>query len=186
MLGTDEQIALQSYAMRGSGDDPVRNSRSDLDQLLGLIESDTRNPVYMTDLAWDVSGYNDEMAHWFPWVRSPEANLMTWALTSDEARDQMAEWYRHAHVYIAQLRFAMACNPDHARLRQVLAQILSDAECKAIWDDESSIVGYGQGQRWTLLLPHISDGHIPVRTQVLLPAYRQDLRLVSIIPTDGV
>ncbi|MEU6122454.1 helix-turn-helix domain-containing protein [Streptomyces sp. NPDC047123] len=184
-LGIDEQIALQSYAMRGSHEKPACDSDRDVALLRDLIESDTRNPVYMTDAAWDVSGYNEQMARWFPWVRSPGANLMTWALTCQEAREQMRGWRRHAQTYIAQLRFAMACNPGHARLRRVLERVLSDAECKAIWDGESRIVGYGQGQRWSLILPHVSDEQIDVRTQVLLPAYRQDLRLVSVIPIAG-
>ncbi|GGV90391.1 MmyB family transcriptional regulator [Streptomyces massasporeus] len=183
-LGPDERLALYRHVHANTklGEpepDGPEEARSALTHLLATHE---RYPAYIVDHAWNMLDCTDPMADWFPWVREPEANLLRWALTAPEAREQLTDWPRHAALYLAQLRFALVSSRDNRQLGALLDEVLADPECRRLWDEETKVVAYRQGHRFRLRLPHVSAWEITVTSQVLLPAHRQELRYVLLLP----
>ncbi|MEV0604504.1 helix-turn-helix transcriptional regulator [Streptomyces sp. NPDC050315] len=184
-LGPDERMALYSQTLGGMPSDVASSGRDE--EVLGLhrlADTATTNLAYLTDAVWNIVDYNSRMAEWFPWVRSPEANLMHWIFHSPESRKQLVDWEKHAEIYLAQLRFALACEPRDYRLESLLQSILVDPECRRMWERETRVVAYRQGHRYRLRLPHVSSEELEVTSQVLLPAYCPDLRLVMVVPSE--
>ncbi|MFD0531144.1 hypothetical protein ACFQ1I_38435 [Kitasatospora arboriphila] len=120
------------------------------------------------------------MAEWFPWVLAPDANLIRWGLTSDEAREQMLDWPQHARMYLAMVRFAMAQHPDDPGLAALLTDVLRDPTCRRFWQERTCVVANRDGHLFRLRLPHVSPDVIDAVTQVLIPAGHQGLRFVVV------
>ncbi|MFD8197587.1 helix-turn-helix transcriptional regulator [Streptomyces wuyuanensis] len=179
-LDADERAALHFHAFGGTPyATPSRAARpADLPALRQLVDRQMPRPAYVTDTRWDIVTHNSAMAEWFPWVLARDANLIRWALTSPEAREQLVDWPRHAYIYLAMVRFAMAERPDDPGLSALLHEILQDPACRRLWTERTCIVGNRDGHRFRLRLPHVAPAVIEVVTQVLLPAGHPGLRFV--------
>ncbi|MFD9406059.1 helix-turn-helix domain-containing protein [Streptomyces sp. NPDC059989] len=188
VLGPDERMVLYSRALDGAGVALADDEGAAEDQLalLRLVTGQTQFPAYLTDGSWNILGYNTLMATWFPWVREPGANLMHWALTGQEAREQMLDWRRHAEVYLAMLRFALATGSEKASFDRLLQRILRDPVCRELWAQGPKVIAFRQGHRYRLSLPHVSPEQITVTSQVLLPAYQHGMRCVMLLPQTPV
>ncbi len=179
-LDADERAALHFHAFGGTpyATRPHAEHPDDLPALQQLVDRQMPRPAYVTDTRWDIVAYNRAMAEWFPWVLAQDANLIRWGLTTQEAREQLVDWTRHAYIYLAMIRFAMAERPDEPGLSELLHEILQDPTCRRLWGERTCIVGNRDGHRFRLHLPHIAPVVIDVVTQVLLPAGHPGLRFV--------
>ncbi|MEU0104597.1 helix-turn-helix domain-containing protein [Streptomyces sp. NPDC006251] len=186
LLGSDERMALHGHALGGAGgrQPGEQDPRGATEELAALTSARIGFPSYLTDQAWNVLDHNAAMARWFPWVREPDANLMRWALTTNAAREQIVDWPRHAAQYLALLRFALVTRPDDTALGALRDAVLADRACRDLWDRGAKVLAYRHGHRYELRLPHVSPETIKVTSQVLLPAYRQELRYVLLLPTE--
>ncbi|MEU1006910.1 helix-turn-helix domain-containing protein [Streptomyces sp. NPDC005890] len=185
-LGPDERLALYSHALSGSTftrPTPVVD-RGTVAALRQLVNDTLRVPAYLTDYAWNIIGYNAQMAAWFPWVREPSANLLRWALTSPGGRANLLDWREEIGHYLAQLRFSLVTWPEDPALNELLAHILQVPECREVWYRQSQVVAYRQGHRFRLSLPAVSPRELVVTAQVLLPAFHADVRLVMLLPCE--
>ncbi|MEU8773275.1 hypothetical protein [Streptomyces sp. NPDC048606] len=177
-------MVLYSRALDGAGlalTDEEGAAENQL-ALLQVVTAQTQFPAYLTDACWNIVGYNTLMSTWFPWVLEPGANLMRWALTDPSAREQMLDWGRHAEVYLAMVRFALATGTHKESFDQLLDQVLRDPECARIWARGPKVIAFRHGHRYRLSLPHVSPEPITVNSQVLLPAYQHGLRCVMLLP----
>ncbi|MET9294333.1 helix-turn-helix transcriptional regulator [Streptomyces sp. NPDC003077] len=185
-LGPDERMVLYSHAVAGAAGITLADEAGETENqlaLLRLVSAQSGFPAYLTDGSWNMLGYNALMAAWFPWVREPGANLLRWALTDPSAREQMLDWWQHAEVYLAMLRFALATSsPRSAFLDGLLEEILRDSQCRRLWEQGPKVVAFRQGHRYRLNLPHVSPEQISVTSQVLLPAYQHGLRCTLLLP----
>jgi transcriptional regulator with XRE-family HTH domain len=190
VLGPDERMVLYSRALDGAGlalaDEEGEAEAEHLLDLLNVVTAQTAFPAYLTDGCWNVLGWNTLMARWFPWVLEPGANLMRWALTDPEAREQLIDWHRHAGVYLAMLRFALAAGVHKESFDDLLEQVLRDPELRRIWEQGPKVVAFRQGHRYRLNLPHVSPDPVHVTSRVLLPAYQHGLRCVLLLPQKSV
>ncbi|WP_018547971.1 helix-turn-helix transcriptional regulator [Streptomyces sp. LaPpAH-108] len=185
-LCADERATLFLYAAGGEPFPAVSAMDGvDLAPLHRLLDLQPTQPVYLTDNAWNVLGHNTAMAEWFPWVRVPGANLIRWGLTDPEAREQLADWPRHARAYLAMLRYGMAQYPGHPELRDILRTALADLECRRIWDAGPVIIANRDGHTFRLTLPRFAPHSIDVVTHVLHPVGYPGLRLTFINRQDG-
>jgi transcriptional regulator with XRE-family HTH domain len=183
VLGPDERMALHQHVLGGGALPP--DAVDDLSSLTRLVDMPSHLPVYLTDNAWDIVGSTPRMAAWFPWVRRPSANLLRWALTTAEGREQLVDWHQNAEVYLAQLRFALVGSPEDSTLNELLADVLKEPECRKIWDARPRVVAYRQWHRFRLRIPWVSSEEFAVTSQVLLPAYLPGFRYVVLLPCDG-
>ncbi|MEU7026737.1 helix-turn-helix transcriptional regulator [Streptomyces sp. NPDC046275] len=186
VLGQDERMVLYGQTFGGTSlaAPDSAAAAADLDALTKLIEAHPL-PAYLTDHMWNIRGYNAPMAEWFPWVLAPGANLMRWALTTDEAREQFVDWPVHAEVYLAMLRFALASRPESAELGALLDELLGDPGVRKVWDRRPQVVAYRQGHHFRLSLPHVAAGELVLQSVVLTPAYHQDVRCVLLVRRDA-
>ncbi|WP_308400936.1 helix-turn-helix domain-containing protein [Streptomyces purpurascens] len=192
LLGPDERMALYGHALGGAGGQPAGNAGTAgndapddaTDALAELASAQSDFPTYLTDQAWNLLDHNAAMARWFPWVLEPGANLMRWSLTTTAAREQIVDWPRHAAQYLALLRFALVTRPDDAGLGALRDAVLDDRVCRDLWDRSPKVLAYRHGHRYELRLPHVCPETFTVTSQVLLPAYRQELRYVLLLPVD--
>ncbi|MFG2760733.1 helix-turn-helix transcriptional regulator [Streptomyces wuyuanensis] len=179
-LDADERAALYFHAFGGTpyATPSHAGHPADLPALRQLVDRQMPRPAYVTDTRWDIVTYNSAMAEWFPWVLAQDANLIRWALTSPEAREQLVDWSRHAYIYLAMVRFAVAERPDDSGVSALLHEILQDPACRRLWAERTCIVGNRDGHRFRLRLPHVAPAVVEVVTQVLLPAGYPGLRFV--------
>ncbi|WP_177239654.1 helix-turn-helix domain-containing protein [Streptomyces monashensis] len=184
VLGPDEQMALYAHALGGEPE-PQADTGEALDAAKRLVENAEPFPMYLADRAWNVIAHNAMAGEWFPWFRAPSPNVLRWALTTAEAREQLVDWRHNAQMYLAQLRFTVLSRYDDAEVRRLLDEILAVPECRRLWDQETQVVAYRQGHRFSLRLPWISDQCVTVTAQVLLPAYVSGIRTVALIPDTG-
>ncbi|MFF1376163.1 helix-turn-helix domain-containing protein [Streptomyces sp. NPDC058308] len=184
-LGPDERLALYGNVHADPIAPGAERDAETLEALVQLLATQEEFPAYLVDQAWNILDYTGTMATWFPWVREPGANLLRWVLTSAEAREQLTDWPGHAAVYLAQLRFALVTGRGGNQLGALLDEVLDDRECRTLWSQDLNVIAYRQGHRFTLRLPHVHAGETTVTSQVLLPAYRQEIRYVLLLPVSG-
>ncbi|MFC5720053.1 XRE family transcriptional regulator [Streptomyces gamaensis] len=182
-LGPDEHWALCQYA---AGTTPLTKeaSQTDLNTVRLLLDRQSPAPAYCTDSLWNIVALNQEMHAWFPWAKLPQANLMHWILTDPEAREILVDWIDHVPVFLAQIRFALACRPDDSELAMLVEDVLREPECFRIWTEDRSVTAYADGRVFRLRLPGREREEVEVVSHVLIPAYSQDLRLVILAPRE--
>ncbi|MGW4377415.1 helix-turn-helix transcriptional regulator [Streptomyces albidoflavus] len=187
LLDADERATLYLHACGGTpytagptttggpGRAAAHDERGVLQEL-----ADRQQPwaACVTDLRWNVLTRNAVFTTWFPWAAAPEANLLRWALTSEEARTHLVDWDRHAPSLLAMIRFALAEHPGDTGLLALLAEVLRVPECRRLWGERVCTVAHHDGHRFTLHLPHVAAEPFDVHTQVLLPAGRQGTRFI--------
>lgn len=178
-LGPDERTALHYYALGGAITGRHEHSTNSAHQNLeSVLERLLPQPAYLSNRHWDIVGYNNCMANWFPWVTKPNANLMRWALLSDEARSQHSDWVGHARAYLALLRFAQAEHPQDQKLINLIAEILQTDECRRLWTGNHDVSATRDGHLYRMCLPAHGFEEIDILSQVLRPATLPDHRLV--------
>ncbi|WSN31114.1 helix-turn-helix transcriptional regulator [Streptomyces uncialis] len=178
-LGRDERHALLLHNNGGSLDIRSRELDDRLRSALGLlIDKQMPSPTYLCDSNWNILGYNQAMAEWWPWVMEPGANLMRWTLTSAEARRQFHDWGRHAVAYVRLLRFALAGRGDSAELVQLIGDVCKDPEVRHIWETCSDVLENRDGHAYRLSLPAFDWEPVEVVSHILYPASLPDCRLV--------
>ncbi|MFB9556912.1 MmyB family transcriptional regulator [Streptomyces roseoviridis] len=180
-LDRDEFIALLLYnnlgtntAAGGGVDSRVRTG------LRLLIDKQMPSPTYLCDANWNILGYNQSMAEWWPWVMEPGANLMRWALTSQEARAQYHDWHRHAVEYVRMLKFALAGRGDSGELMELIGDVCKDHEVRRIWETCGELTENRDGHVFRMSIPAMGWEPIDVVSHVLYPANFPDCRFVVI------
>ncbi|MFF5809215.1 helix-turn-helix transcriptional regulator [Streptomyces sp. NPDC012746] len=145
-----------------------------------LLDHQMPRPAYLSDVAWNIVGFNRAMAQWFPWVLEPRANLMRWALLHPDAREQYVGWEDHARIYLAMLRMALVRHDRLPELTALLNEVLADSACRRIWENKPELVSNRDGHVFRLHISRFDHQDIEVVSQVLYPAAFQDLRFVAI------
>ncbi|RLU81547.1 transcriptional regulator [Streptomyces griseocarneus] len=153
---------------------------------LALLEHQAPHPAYLSDAAWNIVAVNTAMAEWFPFTREPGANLMRWALTSDEAREQVLDWEETcARTYLPMLRLAGHRAPRDARIQALVQDVLAaNGTCRRIWAEQHAVVEHPGGHGLRLRLPCHGGAEIRVTSHVLMPAEQPDLRFVVVTAVD--
>jgi transcriptional regulator with XRE-family HTH domain len=179
LLGEEERLTLYYYTLGSAplakssplGDSPGHTA------LQMLLQQQMPRPAYLSDAAWNIVGYNQAMADWFPWVREPGANLIRWALLAEEARTQLVGWDGHSRVYLAMIRQALARLPKDLALNALLQEVRQDPVIESYWQEGPMVVSHRDGHRFRLDIPRF-DSEIDIVCQVLVPASYPDLRFV--------
>ncbi|MGV2918192.1 MmyB family transcriptional regulator [Streptomyces alfalfae] len=132
-----ERIALYVYALGHEPPHP-QNPLAGTDvhpAWKTAVEAIKGRPCYVNDVAWNVLACNDDFIRMFPRRRGsepptglPERNLMRYMLLCEEAREhQMVDWDTQWAVPLAaQLRTAIAANPDNEDLRRLEQEVDAD------------------------------------------------------------
>ncbi|QDY78162.1 helix-turn-helix transcriptional regulator [Streptomyces qinzhouensis] len=183
LLGRDEHQALVLALMDGAlttipdsfGDETVRRD------LQMMLDQQLPNPAYLTDRVWNIIGYNAAMAALWPWVKEPGANLIRWAMLSDEARLQYVDWQHHATEYVKLLRFASAQYPHDAELSKLITDVKADLVCGRFWDTDIAAVSESRdGHLFKMILPSMDYQPVEVISHVLFPVSLPGARAVII------
>lgn len=128
LMTEDERTSLYVFALGHVPAFPMDPSAglSVAPSWLPAVERVTGQPCYINDAAWNLVAANDDFIRMFPRepgspVRLPEQNLMRWMLLRPEAREHhLVDWEeRWAPPVAAQLRIAVAAQPDNPILRQL-------------------------------------------------------------------
>ncbi|GAA0285844.1 hypothetical protein GCM10010302_25160 [Streptomyces polychromogenes] len=182
LLDEDQRETLYLYT---DGSSPPRSPRppgytEDLHPLQLLLDHQMPRPAYLSDASWNIVGFNRAMAQWFPWVLEPRPNLMRWALLHPDAREQYVDWEGHARIYLAMMRMALVKHDRLPELVSLLNEVLSDSECRRIWEGQPELVSSRDGHVFRLHISRFDHKDIEVVSQVLYPAAFPHLRFVAI------
>lgn len=187
LLDRDELQALMLYSMGGAiqpdsvPDLDTRTRRS----LQMVLDQQMPHPTWLLGPEWNVVGYNPTMAAWFPWVTKPGANLMRWALLSEEAKRVLLDWEEQAPVYLAMLRFTLIQHPGHPDMKALLSEVTeSDPYLAELWRDRSD-VSEGRGPlRYRACLAAHDWQPVTLECQTLFPAVAPAYRMVILVWVD--
>ncbi|MEU5833081.1 helix-turn-helix transcriptional regulator [Streptomyces diacarni] len=185
-LDTEERHALLLHNI-GTDLIPSRGAgRPQLQQALRLlIDRQMPNPAYLCDQYWNMIAFNDAMAEWWPWVERPGANLILWALTSPEARNQYEHWDTHASAYVKLLKFAAVAKRDDPALRELIGKVKKDPDVRHIWDTETDMGETRDGHVFRMHVPALGWETVEVVSHVLYPASMPQCRFVVITWVEG-
>ncbi|MFF8732083.1 helix-turn-helix transcriptional regulator [Streptomyces sp. NPDC015171] len=185
-LDRDERHALVLYNIGSALVPPSGSGQPELQQALRLlIDRQMPSPAYLCDQHWNILGFNTAMAEWWPWVMEPGANLIRWALTTPEARDQYQDWDKHASAYVKILKFAQATRPDDAELRRLIDDVKKDVDVRHVWETEHDMGETRDGHVFRMNVPTLDWETIEVVSHVLYPASMPDCRFVVITWVEG-
>lgn len=157
---------------------PEAEAAAEMDEVLQqFLDNQVPNPALVTDLAWNVVGYNTAMQEWFPWA-AHQANQMRWAFLSPEAPEQLVDWEQDwARSYLGQIRYERANHPKNEALRLLERDILAGSPAaRKIWD-RGEMVEHADGDLRRLKLPYHRGREVAVRIVVLRPMRSDRLRL---------
>lgn len=180
-LGRDERSALVLYSIGGSMNISSPPEIGVQRALQLLIDKQMPSPTYLTDGLWNIRGFNQAMADWWPWVLEPGANLIKWALLHPDARVQYHDWPQHAAAYVHLLKFALAGRrDDRAELLQLISDVCADPNVRSIWESSTEVSESRDGHHFRMSLPARNWIPVEVVSHVLYPASLPDHRLVVI------
>ncbi|MFI6341104.1 helix-turn-helix domain-containing protein [Streptomyces sp. NPDC050535] len=107
---------------------------------LQAVRNVSGQPSYVSDVAWNILGANDDFVRMFPQrpgapPRLPERNLIRWMLLHEEAREHhLVDWEtRWAKPVAAQLRTAVAAHPENRDIQQLDTEVNDDAVAGPIY-----------------------------------------------------
>ncbi|MFI7337076.1 helix-turn-helix transcriptional regulator [Streptomyces sp. NPDC050085] len=186
-LNEDERQFLYAHTPGGGARTPGPATPQVVDPHVLVLLHLLPFPAYVTDDAWNVLAYNRPMAWWFSWATEPGANLLRWALFCREARAIYVDWKDQVPLYLALLRQAMAHRRGDHRLLQLRGAALEDPECRRAWEESRhALRAHRDGDRFRILLPHVSPTEMQVTSHLLFPATQPHLRFVVLTrPEDG-
>jgi hypothetical protein len=153
-----------------------------MDEILQqFLDSQSPNPAYVSDLAWNVIGHNQPLREWFPWA-AHQANLMRWAFLSREAREQLVNWREDwARPYLGLIRYARVHYPKSEALRRLERDILAGSpDAQGMWD-RREIYEHVDGSLRRLKLPYHRGREVPVRVIALRPMRSDRLRVIVLM-----
>jgi transcriptional regulator with XRE-family HTH domain len=128
-------------------------------------------PAWISDSFWNVLQCNESAAGWFPWMREPgNNNLVRWFLLSIEARTHTLDWSLHAADFLGLLRFAYALHSDVAEYQELLADVLADPDCLALWEAQQHVTASRSGTKFAFTLPVHDHQRVDVLAHFLHPA----------------
>ncbi|MEU1931418.1 helix-turn-helix domain-containing protein [Streptomyces sp. NPDC019826] len=165
---------------------PEADAAAEMDEVLQrFLDGQAPDPAFVTDLAWNVIGYNEPLLDWFPWA-AHQANQMRWAFLSPEAREQLVNWEQDwARSYLGQIRYERARHPGHEALQQLERDILtSSPAARQMWD-RREVVEHADGALRRLRLPHHRDREVGVRIMALRPMRSDRLRVIVLMEADS-
>lgn len=185
-LDREERRALQLHNVGSNLRPPRGAGQPELQQAMRLlIDRQMPSPAYLCDQHWNILGFNTAMADWWPWVMEPGANLILWALTSPEARDQYQDWDMHASAYVKMLKFAEATKRDDPELRALIEKVKKDPAVRRIWDTENDMGETRDGHVFRMNVPTLDWETVEVVSHVLYPASMPQCRFVVITWVEG-
>ncbi|MEU6285186.1 helix-turn-helix transcriptional regulator [Streptomyces sp. NPDC047028] len=161
---------------------PEADATAEMDEVLQrLVDRQAPDPAVVTDLAWNMVGYNEPARLWFPGAVR-EANQMRWTFLSPEAREQLLDWEEDwARPYLGQIRYERGNHPDNEPLRRLERDILAGSTtARTIWD-RRELVDHGDGALRRLRLPYHQGREVAVRTISLRPARSDRLRITVLM-----
>ncbi|MGW2633798.1 helix-turn-helix transcriptional regulator [Streptomyces chattanoogensis] len=188
-LDASERLTL---FLLGSGKPPVPMSIPSEDAVSAVdkplrefLDAQLPNPAYVSDVAWNIVAHNQPQIDWFPWIPY-EPNLMRWAFLYPEAREQLVNWADDwARPFLAQIRVALAKNPDEPGLLKLRDDILEGNEDAArIWADHEALE-HPDGHVRRFRLPYHEGAEVPVRIMALAPLRAPNMRVITLVPTTG-
>lgn len=152
------------------------------DNMRALLDLVLPNPACIFAMDWTVVARNQAYESWFPWVRL-EPNIMRWCFLNSDAREQLVDWHEWAATFLAQLRVAMAQNPDSTELRKLKEEILEGCkEARKIWAENRSQV-HPDGDIRRFRLPHHSGEVVAVTVMAFAPLRNTDLNFIVLLRT---
>ncbi|MFJ6574153.1 helix-turn-helix domain-containing protein [Streptomyces sp. NPDC091292] len=163
---------------------PEAGAAAEMDEVLQkFLDSQAPNPAFVTDLAWNMIGYNGPCVDWLPWA-AYQANQMRWSFLVPEAREQLVNWEQDwARPYLGQIRYERAHHPKNEALRQLERDILAGSPtARKIWD-RREIVEHVDGDLRRLRLPYHRGREVAVRIIAMRPI-RSDLLRVIVLMED--
>ncbi|MGW2858313.1 helix-turn-helix transcriptional regulator [Streptomyces sp. NPDC001205] len=186
-LDREERHALLLHNIGSNLKPPRGAGQPELQQALRLlIDRQMPSPAYLCDQHWNILGFNTAMAEWWSWVMEPGANLIVWALTSPEARDQYQDWDMHASAYVKMLKFAEATRQqDDPELRALIEKVKKDPDVRHIWDTENDMGETRDGHVFRMNVPTLDWETVEVVSHVLYPASMPQCRFVVITWVEG-
>ncbi|MDX2544622.1 helix-turn-helix domain-containing protein [Streptomyces sp. WI04-05B] len=161
---------------------PETDAAAEMDEILQqFLDSQSPNPAYVSDMAWNVIGYNEPLREWFPWA-AHQANLMRWAFLSREAREQLVNWREDwARPYLGQIRYARVHYPNNEALRRLERDILAGSPgVQGMWD-RREVYEHVDGSLRRLKLPYHRGREVPVRIIALRPIRSDRLRVIVLM-----
>ncbi|MFI5800427.1 helix-turn-helix domain-containing protein [Streptomyces sp. NPDC051677] len=161
---------------------PETDAASEMDDILQqFLDSQSPNPAYVSDLAWNVIGHNEPLRDWFPWA-AHQANLMRWVFLSREAREQLVNWREDwARPYLGQIRYARVHYPQNEALRRLERDILAGSpDLQKIWD-RCEVYEHANGGVRRLKLPCHRGREVVVRITALRPMGSDRLRVIVLM-----
>ncbi|MEU3747244.1 MULTISPECIES: helix-turn-helix transcriptional regulator [Streptomyces] len=179
-LDRDEHHALLLYNQLNTADPDAGGDSRVRSALRLLVDKQMPDPTYLCDAKWNILAYNQAMAEWWPWVMEPGANLMRWALTSQEARVQYHDWHQHVAAYVRMLKYALAGHGDDPELLGLIGDVCKDADVARIWEGDAGHSVNRDGHVFKMSLPALGWETVDVVSHVLYPASLPDCRLVVI------
>lgn len=163
---------------------PAADVAAEMDEVLQqFLDNQAPSPALVTDLAWNVVGYNASFLEWFPWA-AHQANQMRWAFLSPGAREQLVNWESDwAPSYLGQIRYERARHPKNKALRCLERDILAaSSDVREMWD-RREMVEHADGALRRVRLPHRGGREVAVRLVALRPMRSDRLRLIVLMET---
>ncbi|MEU7179489.1 MULTISPECIES: helix-turn-helix domain-containing protein [Streptomyces] len=164
---------------------PEADAAAEMDEVLQqFLDNQAPNPAFVTDLAWNVIGYNGPLLDWFPWA-AYQANQMRWAFLSPEAREQLVNWEQDwARPYLGQIRYERTHHPKSEALRQLERGILAASPAARKMWDRREMVEHADGDLRRLRLPYHRGREVVVRIVALRPMRSDRLRVIVLMKDD--
>ncbi|MGW2822156.1 MmyB family transcriptional regulator [Streptomyces sp. NPDC001443] len=91
-------------------------------------------PAFAYDHRWDLLAFNHAASRHCPWVHH-ESNILSWVLTTSEAREQLVSWESDwALPLLARLRFLAELRKDDLRLQALVRIVQTDPVARKLWN----------------------------------------------------
>lgn len=178
-LDADGRHALMLYSVGAFLRSSTAEGRPEVGPALRLlIDRQMPSPTYLSDRNWNILAYNQAMAEIWPWVMEPKANLIRWALTTDEGRATYHDWHKHAVVFVRMLRFAQTTHGNDPDLLELIEDVRKNPEVREIWDTDRDMVVHRDGHVFLATVPTLGYRTIEIVSHVAYPAIMPDCRFV--------
>jgi transcriptional regulator with XRE-family HTH domain len=155
----------------------------EVDELLQqFLDSQSPNPAYVSDLAWNIVGANEPFRDWFPWAADHKANLMRWAFLRSEAKEQLVNWRDEwARNFLGQIRYARIQYSENEALRHLERDILAGSpEVHEMWY-RREVYEHAAGELRRLKVPWHRGAEVAVHIIALTPMHSLRLRVIVLM-----
>ena len=144
-----------------------------------LVERLEPFPTLIKGRRWDVLAANPAARELFGWdsVDFPVgSNLLSWMLTSDQARAVYLDWEQEARAMLGRFRLAAARHPGDPDFKSLVDELLASSEQMRHWWPQQDVAPLGSGTKklWHPRLGTVSYAHV-----VLQIADQPDQTLVT-------